>query len=186
VNRKAKGSIMMASTGAKRALAANERPNVGVPANLQHAADGCRDAVAHASSMPQRGRVDVRDRSVVVTARMGGAMILQRISLNAYAGVAAQLSSEDGEEASIALTLRHADPAYSITLATDLPLDDAVAVWRGWSDKLCVPLLLTEADGKESVVRDMLGATTVRETQPRRAKTLVGRRPSFAKRRGRR
>lgn len=147
--------------------------------------DGCRDAVAFRSSMPQRGRLDMSDRSVVVTARLGAAMILQRIALNAYNGVAAQLTIS-GDDTTVSVVLRHDDPAYSITLEDDLPLDDAVAVWRAWADKLSVPLLLSEPHGEDSVVRAMLGAVVLRSTQPRRTNTLTRRRPRFSKRRGRR
>jgi hypothetical protein len=74
-----------------------------------------RNAVAIRSSMPQRGRLDINDRSVVVTARLGAAMILQRIPLNAYKGVAAQLDAS-GETTVVNVVLRHHDPAYTITL----------------------------------------------------------------------
>lgn len=151
----------------------------------EHQIDGCRDAVTMRSSMPQRGRLDVVDRSVVVTARMGEAMVLQRLPLNAYKGVAAQLAME-GEETIVTLVLRHDDPAYAITLEEALPLDDAVAVWRAWADRLSVPLLLNETHGEDSVVRAMLGAVVLRTTQPRRTNTLANRRPRFSKRRGRR
>lgn len=147
--------------------------------------DGCRDAVAFSSSMPQRGRLDVSGRSVVVTARLGAAMILQRIPLNAYNGVAAQLTVS-GDDTTVSVVLRHDDPTYAITLDDDLPLEDAVAVWRAWADKLSVPLLLSESNGKDSVVRAMLGAVVLRSTQPRRTNPLARRRPRFLKRRGRR
>jgi hypothetical protein len=145
--------------------------------------DGCRDAVAIRSSMPQRGRLDINDRSVVVTARLGAAMILQRIPLNAYKGVAAQLDAS-GETTVVNVVLRHHDPAYTITLDKDLPLEEAVAIWRAWADRLSVPLLLSEPHGEDSVVRAMLGAVVVRASQPRKAKPLARRRPRYAKRRG--
>jgi hypothetical protein len=145
--------------------------------------DGCRDAVTIRSSMPQRGRLDVNDRSVVVTARLGAAMILQRIPLNAYNGVAAQLDAS-GETTVVNVVLRHDDPSYAITLDKDLPLEEAVAVWRSWADRLSVPLLLSEPQGEDSVVRAMLGAVAIRASQPRKAKPLAGRRPRYAKRRG--
>lgn len=145
--------------------------------------DGCREAVAFCSSMPQRGRLDISGRSVVVTARLGAAMILQRIPLNAYNGVAAQLTVS-ADDTTVSVVLRHDDPAYAITLDDGLPLDDAVAVWRAWADKLSVPLLLSESHGEDSVVRAMLGAVVLRSTQPRRTNTLTRRRPRYSKRRG--
>lgn len=146
--------------------------------------DGCRDAVALQASMPQRARIDVDARSVVVTARLGGAMILQRIPFNAYSGVAAQLVAQIDEDPTVQLVLRHADAAYSITLDEDLPLHEAVAVWRGWADRLSTPLLLQEGYGKDSVVRAMLGPVVLRASQPRRRHLLASRRPRFSKRLG--
>jgi hypothetical protein len=161
-----------------------------VSANVQevrHSHDGIIQASAPAqSSMPQRGRLDVPSRSVVITARLGATLVLQRVSLNAYKGVAAQLVAQGDDDPVICIVLRHDDPAYSITLNQALPLDEAVAVWRNWSDTLCVPLLLADGTGEDSIVRDMLGATLVRKAQPRRSKMLVGRRPRFSKRRGQR
>ncbi len=146
--------------------------------------DGCRDAVAMKASMPQRGRIDVEARSVVVTARLGGAMILQRIPLNAYNGVAAELVAQAGEDPTVQVVLRHNDPAYSIALDNDLPLHEAVAVWRSWADRLSAPLLLQEGTGQDSVVRAMLGPVVLRASQPRRHRPTAGRRPRFSKRLG--
>lgn len=146
----------------------------------------CDATTAPACSMPQRGRLDIPGRSVVVTARLGATMVLQRLSLNTYKGVAAQLIANGTQEPGVRIVLRHADAAYSITLHESLPLEEAVAVWRGLSDTLCVPLLLTEEGGEDSIVRDMLGATLVRAVQPRKARGMANRRPRFSKRRGHR
>lgn len=150
--------------------------------------DGCRDASGAPASHPMRGRLDVPARNVVMTMRIGGMMLLQRISLNDYCGVAAHLDADQDnpDESTVRLVLRHKDPAYSITLDSHLPIEEAVAVWRGWADKLSVPLLLRDETGEDSVVRAMLGPVILRATQPRRARTMIGRRPRFSKRLGRR
>lgn len=154
----------------------------------EQSVDGCRDASGAPASLPLRGRLDVPARSVVMTMRFGGTMLLQRISLNHYAGVAAHLDADQDtpDQSSVRLVLRHEDPAYSITLDSGLPIEEAVAVWRGWADKLSVPLLLHDETGEDAVVRAMLGPVILRATQPRRARTMIGRRPRFSKRLGRR
>lgn len=150
--------------------------------------DGCRDASGAPASLPLRGRLDIPGRNVVITARIGGTMLLQRIGLNSYAGVAAHLDTDplSPDQSTVRLVLRHADSAYSMMLEKDLPIEEAVAVWRSWADKLCVPLLLRDETGEDAIVRDMLGSVILRATQPRRARTLSGRRPRYAKRLGRR
>ncbi len=145
----------------------------------------CRDAVAINPSMPVRARLDIRARSVVVTTRLGPAIVLQRLSFDVFSGVAAQLVS-DGAEAKVKLILRHKDPLYCVTLEDAAALDDAVAIWRQWADRLSVAMLLTEDGGQESVVRSMLGPVQLGRTQPRRARSSFSRRPRFSKRRGRR
>lgn len=151
-------------------------------------ADGCCDASAAPASHPLRGRLDIPGRSVIVTMRLSGTMLLQRISLNGYAGLAAHLDADQDnpDQSTVRLVLRHEDPAYSITLDKKLPIEEAVAVWRGWADKLSVPLLLRDETGEDAVVRAMLGPVILRAMQPRRARTLVGRRPRYSKRLGRR
>jgi len=188
---------MTANTGATRNNAADQR-NLrfeGSPAGLAGAniLDGCRDKASVRASMPLRGRLDLKDRSVVVTARLGGAMVLQRISLNAYEGVAAELVMNEApqggagaENPQVRLVLRHRERSYSMMLEEALPLEEAVAVWRSWAGRLSVPLLLNEGGNEDSVVRAMLGAVLVQATQPRRAKPLAGRRPRFSKRRAKR
>lgn len=150
--------------------------------------DGCRDATNAPASHPLRGRLDVPARKVVMTLRLGGTMVLQSISLNDFAGVAAHLETDPSapDRSSVRLVLRHADPTYSITLDSGLPIEEAVAVWRSWADKLSVPLLLRDETGEDAVVRAMLGPVILRATQPRRARTMIGRRPRFSKRLGRR
>ncbi|MGD1886103.1 MAG: DUF6101 family protein [Cohaesibacteraceae bacterium] len=165
-----------------------QREQAAANANPSPQSDGCREAVAFAASMPQRGRLDLKARSVVITQRLGGTMVLQRIAITRYAGVAAELleSHEATEGPAVKLVLRHEDAAYSVTLAEALPIDDAVAVWRQWADRLSAPLLLGDETGADSLVRDMIGAVVRRDVQPRRARTLAGRRPRYSKRRGRR
>jgi hypothetical protein len=94
---------MTANTGATRNEADDQRTMrfEGSFAGLAGASilDGCRDAAPVRASMPLRGRLDLKDRSVVVTARMGGAMVLQRIGLNAYEGVAAELVMNEQTDA---------------------------------------------------------------------------------------
>lgn len=177
------GSNMAANSLQANALAAKSKRS-----KSEQSIDGCRDADNAQASLPLRGRLDVPARHVVVTLRLGGTMLLQRISLNDYAGVAAHLDTdqETPDQSSVRLVLRHEDPAYSITLDKDLPIEEAVAVWRGWADKLSVPLLLRDETGEDAIVRDMLGPVILRTTQPRRARSLVGRRPRFSKRLGRR
>ena len=136
--------------------------------------------------MPQCGRLDEANRSVVITLRIGATLLLQRLALNASRGVAAELVARPGAAPTVRLVLRHADRAYSITLHDGLPLEEAVAIWRGWADRLCVPLLLDEGKGEDSVVRAMLGAVMLGSTQPRRTRLLASRRPRFSKRRGKR
>ena len=188
---------MTANTGATRNEADDQRTMrfEGSFAGLAGAAilDGCRDAAPVRASMPLRGRLDLKDRSVVVTARMGGAMVLQRIPLNAYEGVAAELvmnkqahGATMDDTPQVRLVLRHRERSYCMTLAEALPLEEAVAVWRGWAGRLSVPLLLNEGTGEDSVVRAMLGAVLLQAAQPRRAKPLAGRRPRFSKRRAKR
>lgn len=172
---------MSARIGAADARQTTQGPT---QAATHAAVDAIRDSVAITSSAPCRGRIDFASRTVVMTMRLGGTMVLQRIALNAYQGVSAALVSAPGAEPTVTLTLRHQDPAYSITLAHGLPVEEAVAVWRGWSDRLSVPQLLQDEAGEDSVVRAMLGAVVVRAAQPRKARPLMGRRPRYAKRRG--
>ena len=147
--------------------------------------DGCIDWSGHPTlSMPFWARIDESERSVVVTIRLGGTIAMQRIPLNAYQGVVAELTCPSGGEATVQLTLCHEEPAYAVKLETGLPVDHAVAVWRMWADRLCVPLILREAGMTDSVVRPMLGAVMLGQAQPRKANVVKRRRPRFSKRRG--
>lgn len=151
--------------------------------------DGCMDAPTLTNTVPRRGRLDKRARQVVVTTRFAGTLVLQRINFNQYEGIVAQLRTVDGlpdSDPVVDVVMRHKDGANSIALVKNLPIDDAVAVWRSWADQLSMPLLLATETGEDSIVRDMLGAVLVKTAQARRARVLAGRRPRYAKRRGKR
>ncbi|MEM6848917.1 MAG: DUF6101 family protein, partial [Pseudomonadota bacterium] len=134
--------------------------------------------------MPRRARLDRADRAIVITQRLAGTLTLQRIPLNAYRGVAAELKALQGPDTppTVKLVLRHDSAVHSVVLADDLALDDAVAVWRRWADRLSVAMILRTDGGPDSVVRPMLGAVAVGEPAERRKGKLVRRRPRFSKR----
>ncbi|MEM6710749.1 MAG: DUF6101 family protein [Pseudomonadota bacterium] len=177
----------MAPLKAQRAVAnsTSAGPNAARGRGQGHGVDGCINWSGAASpTMALRGRVDEADRSVVITARLGGTLLMQRIPLNAYRGVVAELTTFSGGEASVRLTLCHDEPTFAITLEDHLAVDEAVAVWRMWADRLSVPLILRESGAEDTVVRPMLGAVAVGSASPRKMNAIKQRRPRFAKRRG--
>ncbi|MBV6658180.1 MAG: hypothetical protein KI785_10490 [Devosiaceae bacterium] len=149
------------------------------------AIDGCIDAVPACPSAPVRARLDLSGRAVVVTWRSGPVLMVQRLALNSYEAVAAELvaAPAEGQDPTVRLVLRHPTAVYSTVLATNLPLDEAVAAWRRWADRLSVGMSILDHDGEASNVRTMLGAVAVRPAQRRRQGAPARRRPRFAKRR---
>ena len=138
-------------------------------------------------SHPMRARIDAKNRAVIITFRMAGTLVMQRIPLSRYNGVVAELVAAD-ERTDVRLVLRHPDPAHSIVLSQNVPFEDAVAEWRAYADRYGLPLLLREENGIDAVIRPMIGSVALGKPVPhkRAHAALKGRRPRYAKRRGRR
>lgn len=129
--------------------------------------------------------VEIGPRGVVLRRRVAGVPMKAARPLADYQGLAVALLDPEGDDDGVAIVLVHADPALSVTLYSAPHIDDVVAEWRGWSETLGLPMLVTEADGSRHPAYAMLGRLTVGEARGRRARRgpLKHRRPSVWRRR---
>lgn len=131
-------------------------------------------------------RLVTLDRAgIVLRRRVAGVPMKLERSLDAYEGLAVALLDPEGDDDGVAIVLVHADPALSVTLYSAPHIDDVVAEWRGWSETLGLPMLVTEADGTRRPAYPMLGRLTIGGVRARRARRgpLKHRRPSVYRRR---
>ncbi len=122
---------------------------------------------------------------VVLRRRVAGVPMKLDRPLADYEGLAVALLDPEGDDEGVAIVLVHADPALSVTLYSAPHIDDVVAEWRGWSETLGLPMLVTEADGTRRPAYARIGRLTVAETKARRPRRgpLKHRRPSVYRRR---
>jgi hypothetical protein len=144
-------------------------------------------AVSYASA-DDRGDVQftISERGAVIRRilRESGLPVSIALPSRAFLGVAAR-AIEDGEgEVTVTLELHHADPQLCVPLLVAHDLDDVAADWRGWSRSLSIPMLMLEADGRTTIMEEMLGDIAVQEPLARPAARLTrNRRPRFLARR---
>ncbi|TCK30009.1 hypothetical protein EV667_0094 [Ancylobacter aquaticus] len=131
-------------------------------------------------------QVELGRHHVVLRRRVAGVPMRAARPLAAYQGLAVELLDPDGDSDGVAIVLAHEDPALSVTLYSAPHINDVVAEWRGWSEALGLPMLVSEADGSRRPAYAMIGRLTIGEVRGRRARrgALKHRRPSVYRRRG--
>lgn len=129
--------------------------------------------------------IELGTEEVVLRRHVAGVPMKLARPLAHYEGLAVALLDPEGDDDGVAIVLVHADPALSVTLYSAPHIDDVVAEWRGWSETLGLPMLVTEADGTRRPAYTMIGRLTVAETRARRPRRgpLKHRRPSVYRRR---
>jgi hypothetical protein len=122
-----------------------------------------------------------RDRVVLRRAVRGMRMKI-RLAVDAFVGITL-VPAEDGRAASI--NLDHSDPALSIPLLADAPLDEATMMWRAWGRVLGLSLWQREAGGDVRQVSAGRRAVLIGENvgRRRRRSAIKKRRPSILMRR---
>lgn len=155
-----------------------ERPNgaEGWPLLFQSLDPGADDGVRLIALWPD---------SVALRRRVAGLPMKIERPLSDYQGLAVALLDPEGDDEGVAIVLVHADPALSVTLYSAPYIDDVVAEWRGWSEALSLPMLVTEADGTSRPAYPMIGRLTIAGAKTRRPRRgpLKHRRPSVYRRR---
>ncbi|MCK0206983.1 DUF6101 family protein [Starkeya koreensis] len=154
-----------------------ERPaGEGWPLVFQSLDEGADDGVR---------LVELGIERVVLRRRVAGVPMKATRPLRDYDGLAVALLDPEGEGEGVAIVLVHADSALSVTLYSAPHIDDVVAEWRGWSETLGLPMLVTEADGSRRPAYATLGRLVVGEARGRRPRRgpLKHRRPSVYRRR---
>ncbi|WP_244412799.1 DUF6101 family protein [Ancylobacter novellus] len=123
--------------------------------------------------------------AVALRRRVAGLPMKIERPLTDYGGLAVALLDPEGDDEGVAIVLVHADPVLSVTLYSAPHIDDVVAEWRGWSEALSLPMLVTEADGTRRPAYPMIGRLTVAAARARRPRRgpLKHRRPSVYRRR---
>jgi len=120
--------------------------------------------------------VDLHRERVVLRRCVRGIRMALNMPIDAYRGVAIRLLGT-AEEAAIAVTLEHGDPALSLPLYAAAESDDILAAWQCWGRVLGLPLLVAEEDGSLREPFTRLGALRVEApTWRRRRRTAVARR----------
>ncbi len=150
-------------------------PGYGAPRRLELAdarADGRQRIVLLA-----RDRVEI-GRSV--------AGVFMHIALKAsdYRGVALRLRVKADQGFGYEVTLVHADPDLSVTLAEAEDDHEIQADWRLWARFLRLPALVERQQGCDAPERAMLGGVVANAVGPRRrGKAMTSRRARFLVRR---
>lgn len=129
--------------------------------------------------------IELGTDEVVLRRHVAGVPMKLARPLARYEGLAVVLLDPEGDDDGVAIVLVHADPALSVTLYSAPHIDDVVAEWRGWSETLGLPMLVTEADGTRRPAYAMLGRLVMAEARARRPRRgpLKHRRPSVYRRR---
>jgi hypothetical protein len=120
-------------------------------------------------------------RAIVKTRSAIGAPLTVCLPISAFDGIAVRMKpAGDAGEIEVVVELRHRDPALCLPLGVaDDPADIADA-WQMWGERLDLPLLLVDVDGRTMTV-DSPETPTAR---PRRRRPfLADRRPRFLVRR---
>jgi hypothetical protein len=122
-----------------------------------------------------------RDRVVLRRAVRGMRMKI-RLAVDAFVGITL-VPAGDGPAASIILD--HADPALSVPLLDQAPLDEAIVMWRAWGRVLGLSLWQRGADGDvRQVCPGRRSLQIAKDTGRRRRRSVIRkRRPSILMRR---
>ena len=130
--------------------------------------------------------VELHSERVVLRRSLGGMRMAFNMPVAAFDGVSLLLMpGERGAADTLAVTLKHSDPALTLPLFVTSQLHEALAEWRAWSDVLGMPRLLA-GQGPPSVSIAHPGQLHTGRPRPRRRRrsALKARRPSILLRRG--
>lgn len=100
-----------------------------------------------------------------------------------FLGVAARAYENGDGTHTVTLELLHRDAELSVPLCVSDAVEDAAADWHSWSRTLGLPMLLIDADGNATTVKDHASLLS-RQPKPRRRRaTMMPNRPNFMRRR---
>ncbi len=124
------------------------------------------------------------DKGAVVKCNLAcGVPLSMALPSRAFQGVAARTFENEDGSYTVTLELLHSDSELSVPLCVSATIEDAAADWHCWSERLGLPMLVIEEDGRASVVRTGAGMTSRAGSMRRRKFTAVKWRPNFLRRR---
>lgn len=129
--------------------------------------------------------VELHRQRVVLRRTLHGMRMALNMPVAAFDGISVRLvPDEHGTKTTLAVVLKHHDPALTLPLFVTSHPDEALEEWRAWSQVLGVPLLLAEkaATSPASLTDDL----QIKRPRPRRRRrsALKARRPLILLRRG--
>ncbi|MCM5559059.1 DUF6101 family protein [Pleomorphomonas sp. JP5] len=131
----------------------------------------------------QEAAIYMDDDGVVVRRQLSGLPLTLSLPFTAFEGVSVRIEPNAAGDLVANVELHHRDPALSIPLTVTRDMEAAAADWKGWSDRLGLPMLLVSTSGSVERVGSK-AAVPVGDPAPRRRHASMGdRRPRFLVRR---
>lgn len=129
--------------------------------------------------------VELHRQRVVLRRTLRGMRMALNMPVAAFDGISLRLVfGEHGVQHTLAVVLKHHDPALTLPLFVTSQPDEALEEWRAWSQVLGVPLLRAEKAAISSA--SLTGDLQIKRPRPRRRRrsALKARRPLILLRRG--
>ncbi len=112
-----------------------------------------------------------------------GVPLSMSLPKNAFQGVAARAFENEDGTTTVTLELLHRDRALSVPLCVADTVEDAASDWHSWSRTLGLPMLLVDAAGNATTVKDPSGIASLGPRPRRRRQAMIKHRPNFMRRR---
>ncbi|MFD0915982.1 DUF6101 family protein [Pseudahrensia aquimaris] len=101
----------------------------------------------------------------------------------AFVGVAARAYEHEDGTMTMTLELLHKDSDLSVPLCVSDDVEETACDWHSWARALGVPMVMIDAQGAQTIVKDA-GILTEHTPQPRRRRiSSLKHRPNFLRRR---
>ena len=101
----------------------------------------------------------------------------------AFMGVAARAFEHPDGSTTMTLELMHEDKDLSVPLCVSKDVEETACDWHSWSRALALPMIMIDAQGEQTVVKDA-GLLSEHTPQPRRRRfSSLKHRPNFLRRR---
>jgi hypothetical protein len=122
-------------------------------------------------------RVEISAEWICIRRRIAGMETWVNVPTTSYRGVNLRAVAEGGL---FEIVLLHMDPSLEIVLTRTADDTDVIALWRSYGQKLSLPLLVEDAEGR---LQPMEGHVQVGPFSRRHGSPLKNRRPRFLARR---